>query len=135
VDVPRDTDILVTVDDPTAFVRAAPAVLVVPPYAPRAGLPDVRVTDPINRGAGLVYLTGPTEFNIALYRRGLTFGLRIDADQEPLGIAREHPSIVARWFMGGRLVPTPDEHAVFDLLQLGFIPPEQRHDPKVLQRV
>lgn len=117
-----DLDIVVVAAKATDVVRhfsAYPEVTEVPVKGPsrasailRGGLQvDVRVVPPESYGAALVYFTGSKSHSIALRRRGIERGLKVNE----YGV-----------FRGSRRIAGETEQSVYEALGLPFIEPEMR---------
>lgn len=97
----------------------------------RSGLQiDMRVVPPESWGAALVYFTGSKEHNIKLRQRALERGLRVseygvfEIPEEALGDALGERGSASE----GEVVAGDTEEAVYEALELVWVPPEMRED-------
>lgn len=79
---------------------------------------DLRVVDPDEFGAGLVYFTGSKQFNVHIREMAIRKGLTINEYGIFRGTAERH----------GKRVAARTEAAVFKAIGLPYIPPELRED-------
>jgi DNA polymerase (family 10) len=83
---------------------------------------DIRIMEPKSIGAALLYLTGSKAFNIALRAHARKKGYKINE----YGLFDRDT---------GRFITGSTENAIFQKLDLSFIPPEQREDARILHSV
>jgi DNA polymerase (family 10) len=72
---------------------------------------DLRIVPEDSYGAALQYFTGSKEHNVAMRRRAISMGMKLNE----YGL-----------FKGEKRVAGQDEHSVYAALKLRFIPPEKR---------
>lgn len=77
---------------------------------------DLRVVDPRNWGAALMYFTGSKEHNVKLRERALSMGYTLNE----YALAKKDDKT--------QHVETETEEAIYKRLKLGYIPPELRED-------
>lgn len=122
----RDIDILMTSSDPRKVMDAfagLPSIKEILARGPtkssailKEGIQvDVRVVEPKNLGAALLYFTGSKEHNIRLRELAVKKGLKINE----YGIFNAKTNKI----LGGRT-----EEEMYKTLGLGFVPPELRED-------
>lgn len=125
----KDVDILVASEKPQAIMDAAAKLAnEVIAHGPTktsvrlaSGLQvDVRVVKPIEFGAAWAYFTGSKEFNIVLRGRALDRGYSLN-------------EYALTPIAGGDAISCPTEEAVFQALDLQWIPPEMRENAGEIQ--
>ncbi len=91
---------------------------------------DLRIVADEEYGAGLVYFTGSKEHNIALRRRAIDRGLKLNEyglfDVSDVAEPDDGQRV-------GELVAAETEQAVYDALELAWIPPELRENTGELE--
>jgi DNA polymerase (family 10) len=85
---------------------------------------DLRIVPRISYGAALHYLTGSKDHNIAIRKRGLARGLKVNE----YGVFRVGRSRERRTRADGPRVAGREEAEVYDAVGLPFIPPELREN-------